>query len=1252
MKIKKHGLQRFVAMLLVIIMLFGAISTTALAAEPTEEILDVEVIAPSEQEPIDYPTEYYEYYKDYTEQDDPIEYDEGYFYAEEQDYDDKSMEYENIEDIFSSYQAIVAHQTVNVTLAIHGRIFIPSAWTYPDSTWRAQVFTMTVNGQTRLVYCLEPLIPAPPAGGYAASVLAQNSEIARALYYMWGSPGASQLFTPERRASLPNATPVNVPGIGPVGIEYTLSHLILGYLYYGRNFEYRSFRVLNQAGRNLVLQWVAWLDALPTPPHANKSFSNANVTATLNIEQNRQETSWITFNADPRNSITMNAASFGTGVTIELEQGGTRTIHSGSVTIQGGDRFRLFAPIDTPAGTHNSGNLYGSNDMLWRALIFNQGAETQTFGGFDPAVDPVDPIRLSVTWQEALGSLRIIKTVEHWDTRAGFEFEVHRVSDNHLVGRFTSPASGEIYIPNLVAGDYTIREIVPHGFIAPTPNPRTVAVVAGRTGAVATNTTFNNIRQRGVISVQKENTNPIMGDWCLSGARFRVRDASGAHVATIVTDENGFGRSGYLPLGTYTVYEYQAPWGYVLNPTVFTRTIAGDNSNQPIVYITPIIVPQDPQVGRIIVTKLDSETGERSQGDATLNGAIFHIYDINGTRVDILDTGNANTATSRKLPLGSYYVVEQDPPHGYTLNSTRHRVVIDYAGQLVDVTDVGVNVYNEVIQGRISLIKFTDATSGNPQIRPPLENAIFEIFLRSAGSFENALPTERDRITTDSNGFAQTKWLPYGWYVVREVYAPGDVRLVDEFLVYINSDGQTHFFILENPEFQSLVRIVKLDATTGQRIPTAGVAFRVFCLTSNDWVSQTFNYPTPTTIDVFHTNEEGWLVMPEPLRSGHYQLHEIRAPYGYLLSEEPVPFRIHSNLATDDNIVEVVMENMPVMGIISIEKICEETGNRLEGAVFNVIAAEDIITPDGTIRVRAGEIVDTITTDEYTESIPLFLGKYYLVEVEAPHGWALDPTPILVTLVYENQYVAIVTEFVTIENTPIRGRITIEKVCSETGERLAGAVFHIYDENSERVDVITTDKYGIAVSRDLPLGDYTVIEMYAPEGFIIDGASHDVTLSWESQYVAIVHEFITVENQPIRGSIRIIKVCAETDNRLAGAVFGLYQNGVRIAEATTCENGYAYFHEIPFGEFEIRELYAPEGFVLSDEVFVVKITEHDETVEVTIENERIPEVPEEPDVPKTGDDTQIPWVRLALSILGIIAVGVGLVMLHGKKKME
>lgn len=883
------------------------------------------------------------------------------------------------------------------------------------------------------------------------------------------------------------------------------------------------------------------------------------------------------------------------------------------------------------------------------------------------------------------GSLRITKTVEYWHTLAGFQFEVRRAADNHLIGTFTSPASGEIYIPNLIAGDYIVREIVPNGFVAPTPNPRTV----GQTATLAPNTTFNNIRQHGTITV----------------------------------------------------------------------------------------------------TKLDRNTNTRAQGDATLNGAIFDIYDANGQRVDTINTGNSNQGTSRPLPIPNvYFVVERTPPNGYTNDGgIRHRIELTYFAPHVAIGNENVTIYNCVIRGRISLIKFTDANPETPQIMNPLEGAIFEIFLRSAGSFDNALSTERARIITDANGFAETPLLPFGWYTVVEVYGGGaDVRLVEPFDVFIDRDGYVHRFILDNPVFTSRVRVNKVDSTTGLRIPAAGVEFRIRDLSTGGWVTQTFYYPTPTAVSVFRTNEQGWLVTPQPLGSGNFELWEISAPYGFILSSVPMPFTIHSSVAGEENIIDVVMENDPAMGTISIEKrgnmlvgvqvVETEFGYKhipvfaergLYGAIFNVVAAEDIIV-GGTLRYSAGQVVDIIVTCPAgrAESRPLFLGHYHLIEQYSPAGFVLDDTPISVVLSYADQYTPIVREFIGIQN--IRQQVSIElqkwmetlngqtapfqdvifglfadedifcvdgeliigvgslvsfitlsntghsdfvaelpwmqfsirELATAEGYRITDEIFVVNVESAEQsVSIITitvnngepirnylmrgdlrviktfegrdipvagvpfsfvgytvvgirvqfyaaTDINGEIVLEGLPIGEWTAIELSgdANIGFVLS----------ESRTVAVTIDELAemaIHNYRIRGDIRVLKVCAITGNRLPGAVFGLYLDGNRIAEAISDRYGIAKFIGVEFNEYIIKELASPNGFHVTDEVFAVSITENGETIEITVYNEPVPPelVPEIPEVPKTGDD-EMPWVILIISALGFLASGSVLVVKNAKKK--
>jgi len=1091
MKMKKHKMQRHIVKLLVILVSLILFCTAVAVVQMPE---DVEQINTTEDAIEHNPAEYPE-----VSTESNLAEEDGEILEDESEQTEPEL-FELDEDVlFYPHLDIVSASSVGVTLGVHERRQVPSVWVESGVSWGSPVFSMTVDGRTRLIYCLEPLIHNPPAGGYAASVLAQNSDIAQALYYMWGAPGASQLFTADRRASLPGSATTHVPGFGDVGTEYTVSHLILGYLYAGREFNNRSFRNLNQVGRDMVVLWVTWLDALPSAPHANKSFNNANLTASIDVAGGFQVTPFTTFHADHRNQITI---PLQTGVWAERDSGGSVTRHENNVTLHGGDRVRFGTNNLTtvPAGRWTSVPLHGSNDMLWRALIFNEGGDTQTLGGLDDANDSVQPINISITWQDTRGSLRINKTVEHWHTLEGFEVEVHRASDNHLIGQYTTPISGEIYIPNLLLGDYIITEIVQSGFVAPTPNPRTVTVVPGHVGNAATSTTFNNIRQRGTITV----------------------------------------------------------------------------------------------------TKLDQDTGDRAQGEATLSGAIFDIYDTDNALVATLDTGNTNTATSQPLPLDTYYVVERTEPHGYTNSNYRHRIELTHFAPHVAIGNADVTVYNRVIQGRIAVVKFSDIIDqSNPQIMRPLEGAIFEVFLSSASSFENARPTERALITTNSDGFAETPQLPFGQYTVKETHAPGDVRLVDPFDVTINEDGRTYYYILDNPAFMSLVRVVKVDSTTGEKIQIADVEFRIWDVDNQRWVEQRINYPTPITISTFRTDKTGQLILPLPLLSGDYELHEISAPNGYILSNESIPFRIHSSLAGDDDAIEVVFANDPVMGIISVEKrgnmltsveisdtqfgtqhtpIFSLTG--LPGVEFNVIAAEDIITPDGTVRYEAGEIVDTIITDEdgYAESQPLFLGSYYVVEVSAYEGFALDDTARFVTLSYADQYTPIVHESLSLENK--RQRISIE-----------------------------LEKWMEPFDGETSPFDEVVFGVFADENvYAIDG-----------------------------------ELVIEVDDLIA--LITLDDNGCGILEI-----------ELPWASFVARELKTAVGYVIDEVAFEFIVAPAEQEVAVIIievnDGEAINNylVRGDLEVPKTGDDTQVPWVRIIITISTIVVCVLGLVVVNEKKK--
>ena len=716
----------------------------------------------------------------------------------------------------------------------------------------------------------------------------------------------------------------------------------------------------------------------------------------------------------------------------------------------------------------------------------------------------------------------------------------------------------------------------------------------------------------------------------------------------VTTNANGEINIANLAPGNYQISEY-TDVKYVPQDTQTVTIVSGQTAS---VQFSNVL-----KKFRVNVTKQDYEKGH-AQGDAKLSGAVYGLYKGDELVAQYTTDSNGSFTTDYYVCGTDWTIKEIAPSEGYLLNDTVYKVGADPKDYTVEYNNApDMTVMEQVIKGKISIIKHTD--DGETQIETPEKGAEFQVYLKSSGSFVNADKDERDTIVCDQDGFASTKLLPYGVYTVHQTKGWDGREKITDFDVFINTDGKTYKFLINNKNFESYLKVVKLDKETGKRIPYEGAAFEIYD-SNNHRITMQYTYPQVTSIHTFYTNKEGYLITPEKLPYGDYTLKEVQAPYGYVLDDTPVPFSItQENSSTDTGVtvVKVKARDVAQKGVINITKTGEifssveenkgvytpkySVGN-LKGAVFEIYAAEDITTLDGTVRYEQGTLVDTVTTDDdgVAKSKELYLGKYTVIEKTAPNGYVHNGTKYDVELTYAGQNVSVTSTDISVYNDRQKVSVSLKKIMANdktfgignNGE-ITSVRFGIYadeDIKASNGDVIpkdalitfaNCDKNGsIVFDCDLPVSfKWYVKEIATDEHYILSDTKYEFDTEYQGQDVKVIDIKVNndkaIENNLIYGSVKGLKIDRETQEVIKGATFGLFKSDTTeftednaILTAVTDENGVFVFNNIPYGEYLIKELKSADGYLDNEDVFTVIIKENEQVVELTAINDKVPEL--------------------------------------------
>ena len=850
------------------------------------------------------------------------------------------------------------------------------------------------------------------------------------------------------------------------------------------------------------------------------------------------------------------------------------------------------------------------------------------------------------------------------------------VKDNLVTGD-----DGSVTLKDLYLGTYTVTETkAPDNYVCKGESKTVELVYAGQTVEVQTvSATFLNERQKAAVRVEKqdeETKNPLSGGiYGLYAAEdIKVDGKTVVPKGTLIekATTGADGKASYkaeLPINySYSIREIQAPELYLRNSEdTYTFTFKFTNDKEEKVNFSHTFTNKRVNA-TIDLVKEDSETGNSAQGDAVFEGAIYGLYareDINhpdgrsgvlykkDEQVATLTTDKAGKASVSNLYLGKYYLKEITPPVGYLLDEEEHDVNCNYEGDQVETVKRNTVSKEDVIKQPFQLIKAADNDKTDADL---LKGAGFSAYLISSltvkddGSYDftNATPivlTEdgKTEMFTDERGYACSIPIPYGRYIVRETTTPHNFMPVDDFIVTVTENSSTPqvWRVLLDDEFKAKLKIVKQDDETKQPVLLANTEFKVYDLDAKKYVEQVTTYPNTVVHKSYFTDENGYLILPESLKCGNYRIEEVSAPDGYTQNTQYVEIKVDKNTAyqmdsvSGDVIITVTYENHPVKGKLVIHKsgetlksfkkdfVYEETS--LEGAEFEIYAAEDIFTPDHQVDEQGNRhviyakdtLVKTVTTNKNGEAVikDLPLGKYRVKETKAPAGFVLNPDSQEVSFIYKDQNTPEIEEKLEFSNERQKVELSVEKQDAETGKTLKGATFGLYNKEAissgDKVivkadtllqEITSNEKGKAAFTLDLPLGRYYVKELQAPAGYVSSDEILEFDATYQGQDVKTIKLKSVKKNQPT--TVEVTKADITTGTELDGASMSvLDKDGNVIDSWTSVKDSPHVIKRLQVGKtYILREELAPYGylratdveFTISDTAEVQKVKMEDE----------------------------------------------------------